>query len=80
MQGKELNEYGELYIQKHPKLKLKLVDGSSLAAAIVVNTIPKGTTQVLLRGHLSKVAYAVADALCQMGLQVRPNRVYVLTK
>ncbi|XP_022964365.1 protein ECERIFERUM 1-like [Cucurbita moschata] len=69
-QGKELNEYGELYIQKHPKLKLKLVDGSSLAAAIVVNTIPKGTTQVLLRGNLSKVAYAVADALCHMGLQV----------
>ncbi|XP_022155719.1 protein ECERIFERUM 1-like isoform X2 [Momordica charantia] len=69
-QGKELNEYGEIYIKRHPKLKLKLVDGSSLAAAIVVNTIPKGTTQVLLRGNLSKVAYAIADALCQMGFQV----------
>lgn len=70
MQGKELNEYGEIYIEKYPKLKIKLVDGSSLAAAIVVNTIPKATTKVLLRGHLSKVAYAIANALCQMGLQV----------
>ncbi|KAL0538420.1 hypothetical protein IC582_027439 [Cucumis melo] len=69
-QGKELNEYGEFYIQKYPKLKIKLVDGSSLAAAIVVNTIPKATTKVLLRGNLSKVAYAVADALCQLGFQV----------
>lgn len=73
MQGKELNEYGEFYIQKYPKLKIKLVDGSSLAAAIVVNTIPKATTKVLLRGNLSKVAYAVADALCQLGFQVSPS-------
>lgn len=70
MQGKDLNGYGEVYIQKHPKLRIRIVDGSSLAAAIVVNTIPKGTTQVLLRGHLSKVAYAIVDALSQMGLQV----------
>ncbi|KGN46281.1 very-long-chain aldehyde decarbonylase CER1 [Cucumis sativus] len=69
-QGKELNEYGEFYIHKYPNLRIKLVDGSSLAAAIVINTIPKATTKVLLRGNLSKVAYAIADALCQLGFQV----------
>jgi len=40
---------------------------------VVLNSIPKGTTQVFLRGNLTKVAYAIADALCEMGIQVRFN-------
>ncbi|CBI38112.3 unnamed protein product, partial [Vitis vinifera] len=56
-QGEELNIYGEIYIHRNPKLKMKLVDGSSLVVAIVLNNNPKGTTQVLFRGKLSKVAY-----------------------
>ncbi|GER54534.1 fatty acid hydroxylase superfamily [Striga asiatica] len=69
-QAKGLNENGELFLRGHPKLKVKLVDGSSLAVAIVLNSIPKGTTQVVLRGNLSKVAYSIALALCQGGIQV----------
>ncbi|KAH7525284.1 hypothetical protein FEM48_Zijuj06G0208600 [Ziziphus jujuba var. spinosa] len=69
-QSEELNRYGRLYVEKNPKLKVKLVDGSSLAVAVVLNNIPKGTTQVLLRGKLAKVAYALALALCQKGIQV----------
>ncbi|KAL6323209.1 hypothetical protein AAG906_029216 [Vitis piasezkii] len=69
-QGEELNIYGELYIHRNPKLKIKVVDGSSLAVAVVLNSIPKGTTQVLFRGKLSKVAYFTALALCQKGIQV----------
>ncbi|KAA3478223.1 protein ECERIFERUM 1-like [Gossypium australe] len=67
---KELNRHGEVYVKKHPQLKVKLVDGSSLAVAVLLNSIPKGTTQVLLRGNLTKVAFAVAFALCQKGIQV----------
>ncbi|MBA0694758.1 hypothetical protein Goari_005031 [Gossypium aridum] len=67
---KELNRYGEVYVKKHPQLKVKLVDGSSLAVAVLLNSIPKGTTQVLLRGNLTKVAFAVAFTLCQKGIQV----------
>ncbi|KAK2968506.1 hypothetical protein RJ640_027556 [Escallonia rubra] len=70
IRGEELNRNGELYIQKYPDLKVKVVNGSSLAVAIVLNTIPKGTTQVLLRGKLSKVACSIASALCQKGIQV----------
>ncbi|KAI4356222.1 hypothetical protein L6164_000261 [Bauhinia variegata] len=66
----ELNSYGELYVKRNPKLKVKVVDGSCLAAAIVINSIPKGTTQVLLRGKLNKVAYAIVFTLCQKGIQV----------
>ncbi|PSS10084.1 Protein ECERIFERUM like [Actinidia chinensis var. chinensis] len=69
-QGEELNKNGELYTRRHPQLKVRVVDGSSLAVAVVLNTIPKGTTQVLLRGSLSKIAYSIALALCKRGIQV----------
>ncbi|KAJ4832148.1 hypothetical protein Tsubulata_015984 [Turnera subulata] len=70
VKGEELNGYGAFYVQKNPGLKIKVVDGSSLAVAIVLNSIPKGTTQVLLRGKLTKVARALVFALCQRGMQV----------
>ncbi|GMJ14502.1 ECERIFERUM 22, ECERIFERUM 1 [Hibiscus trionum] len=73
-QSEELNRYGEVYVKKHPKLKVKLVDGSRLAVAVLLNSIPKGTTGVLLRGNLTKVASAVASALCQRGIQVAVSR------
>lgn len=57
-------------MERHRDLKIKVVDGSSLAVAVVVNSLPKETTQVILRGNLTKVAYAIAFALCQRGIQV----------
>ncbi|CAI9765110.1 unnamed protein product [Fraxinus pennsylvanica] len=73
-QEEKLNGIGELFVRRHPKLKVKLVDGSSLAVAVVLNSIPKGTTQVVLRGNLSKVAYSIALALCQREIQVNAIR------
>lgn len=70
MKGKELNRNGETYIQKYPKLNMRLVDGSSLAVAIVLNKIPQGITQLLLRGKITKVASSIVSALCQKGIQV----------
>ncbi|KAL9668812.1 hypothetical protein QQ045_006352 [Rhodiola kirilowii] len=69
-QEEELNGNGELFIQKYPKLKIRLVDGSSLAVAIVLNNIPKGTSQVLLTGKVSKIAHHVAVNLCKRGISV----------
>ncbi|XP_052170193.1 very-long-chain aldehyde decarbonylase CER1-like [Diospyros lotus] len=69
-QEDELNKNGELYIKRYPQLKVKVVDGSSLAVAVVLHSIPVGTTQVLLRGNPSKVAYSLAFALCQRGIKV----------
>ncbi|KAH7576143.1 hypothetical protein JRO89_XS01G0003100 [Xanthoceras sorbifolium] len=70
IQGEELNRNGEMYVKRNPKLKVKVVDGSSLTVAVVLNSIPPGTTQVVLRGKLSKVARAIAFGLCQRGIQV----------
>ena len=70
LKWKELNRVGELYIEKHPQLKLKLVDGSSLAAAVVLHCIPQGTSHVLLVGKLNKVSRAVALALFHRDVKV----------
>ncbi|CAM0956844.1 unnamed protein product [Alopecurus aequalis] len=69
-QAQSLNGSGELYLQKYPKLGVKLVDGTSLAAAVVVNSIPQGTDQVVLAGNISKVARAVAAALCKKNIKI----------
>ncbi|KAK9118495.1 hypothetical protein Scep_016588 [Stephania cephalantha] len=70
-QGQELNKNGALYTQKHPNMKLKVVDGSGLAVAAVLHSIPKGTRQVFLHGNLSnKMTYAIVKALLQDGVQV----------
>ncbi|KAI3846631.1 hypothetical protein MKX03_029499 [Papaver bracteatum] len=73
-QAQEINRNGEIYIQKHPTLKIKIVDGSSLATAIVVNSITNLKTQhrlvVMIRGKLTKVVSYLALALCQRGVQV----------
>ncbi|KAL9142229.1 hypothetical protein ABFS82_14G155100 [Erythranthe guttata] len=69
-QEEGLNKNGELFLKRQPQLKTKLVDGSSLVVAVVINSILKGTTQVVLKGNLSKVAYSIALALCQGGIQV----------
>ncbi|KAL8495776.1 hypothetical protein ACS0TY_019764 [Phlomoides rotata] len=69
-QDEEYNRIATLIIERYPMLKMKIVDGSSLAIAVVLNTIPKGTTEVLLRGSLSKIAFAIVSALCQQGIKV----------
>lgn len=61
---------GAVFIKKHPKLNIKVVDGSSLAVAIVLNSIPQGTTQVLFRGGLSKLAFAIVSGLLEQGIEV----------
>ncbi|XP_071718446.1 very-long-chain aldehyde decarbonylase CER1-like [Rutidosis leptorrhynchoides] len=69
-QGEDLNKNGKLFIRRNPQLKVKVVDGSSLAVAVVLNSIPKGTTQVVFRGRFNKIASNLALALCQKGIQV----------
>ncbi|KAM3357684.1 hypothetical protein P3S68_020615 [Capsicum galapagoense] len=54
-QDEQLNRNGELYLRRHPRLKVKVIDGSSLAVAVVLNSIPKGTSQVVLRGACPKL-------------------------
>ncbi|KFK42594.1 hypothetical protein AALP_AA1G015600 [Arabis alpina] len=79
-QGEELNRNGEVYIHKHPELKVRVVDGSRLAAAVVINSLPKATTTVVVTGNLTKVAYTIASALCHRGVQVSTLRLHEYEK
>ncbi|EES12488.1 protein ECERIFERUM 1 [Sorghum bicolor] len=73
-QAKTLNRSGELFIQKYPKLRVRLVDGSGLATAVVLKSIPFGTKKVFLSRITSKVAQGTAIALCEIGIQVIMNQ------
>nr|BAD23474.1 CER1-like [Oryza sativa Japonica Group] len=48
-----------------------LNQGSSLAAAVVSNSVASRTDQVILAGNLDKVARAVAMALCKRNVKIR---------
>ncbi|CAL9148187.1 unnamed protein product, partial [Musa hybrid cultivar] len=71
-QADELNGCGMLYVKRNPKLKVRIVDGTSLAVAVVLHSIPKGTQSVLLLvGNVSKMALSLCLALCKVDIQVR---------
>ncbi|KAG9440242.1 hypothetical protein H6P81_020407 [Aristolochia fimbriata] len=70
-QSEELNQNGDLYLQKHPKLKVRLVDGTALACAVVLNGIPQGTKRVIMRGKISKTSCGIVFGLCQKGIKVQ---------
>ncbi|PNX62436.1 protein WAX2, partial [Trifolium pratense] len=50
-------------------MNIKVVDGSSLVVATVLNSIAKGTNEVLLRGKFNKIALAIVNALCSKNVQ-----------
>src|SRR4051812_42311429 len=70
LQAKQLNGNGELFRQKYPKLRVRIVDGSGLATAVALKSIPLDAKQVFLHTGTSKIARAVALALCCRGIQV----------
>uniref|UniRef100_A0A803L0F7 Very-long-chain aldehyde decarbonylase CER1-like C-terminal domain-containing protein n=1 Tax=Chenopodium quinoa TaxID=63459 RepID=A0A803L0F7_CHEQI len=74
IKGEYCNKNGEIFLERHPNFKVKVVDGSSLAVAVVLNSIPVGTSQVMFRGRLSKVTYSIVLALCHKGIQVTTIR------
>ncbi|KAK1694742.1 hypothetical protein QYE76_011439 [Lolium multiflorum] len=55
---------------KYPKLGVRLVDVTSLAAAVVINSIPQGTNKFILAGKITKVACTVASVLCKKNVEV----------
>ncbi|KAL5702381.1 aldehyde oxygenase (deformylating) [Ranunculus cassubicifolius] len=69
-QGEELNKNGEIYIQNNKYLKIRVVDGSTLAAAVILNTIPKETLQVLITGNVTKTCSLVVHELLKKRFQV----------
>ncbi|XP_074577224.1 very-long-chain aldehyde decarbonylase GL1-6-like [Curcuma longa] len=68
-QDDELNGYGKLYVKRNPMLKVKIVDGTNLATAVLLNHIPEETSSVLV-GRVSKLALSLCLALSRKGIKV----------
>lgn len=71
--NEDLNESGKLFVKRHENLRIRIVDGSTLAAAFILNSIPeKETTEVLLiSGGASKLESGIARVLCERGVRVQ---------
>ncbi|KAE8718769.1 Protein ECERIFERUM 3 [Hibiscus syriacus] len=65
-----LNGGGTLFVEKHPDLKVRVVHGNTLTAAVILNEIPKHVDQVFLTGATSKLGRAIALYLCRRRVRV----------
>ncbi|XP_047047694.1 very-long-chain aldehyde decarbonylase GL1-1-like [Lolium rigidum] len=65
-----LNGGGTLFVNKHPDLRVCVVHGNTLTAAVILNEIPKGTTEVFMTGATSKLGRAIALYLCKKRIRV----------
>jgi hypothetical protein len=70
VQNEALNGGGTLFVNKHPDLRVRVVHGNTLTAAVILNEIPKGTAEVFLTGATSKLGRAIALYLCKKRVRV----------
>ena len=69
-QNEALNGGGTLFVKKHPDLRVRVVHGNTLTAAVILNGIPKGTSEVFMTGATSKLGRAIALYLCRRKVRV----------
>ena len=70
MQNEALNGGGVLFVKKHPNLRVRVVHGNTLTAAVTINQIPKDVKEVFLTGATSKLGRAIALYLCRKHVRV----------
>ncbi|WCJ30188.1 Very-long-chain aldehyde decarbonylase GL1-1 [Euphorbia peplus] len=66
-----LNGGGTLFVNKHENLRVRVVHGNTLTAAVILNEIdPNEVNEVFLTGATSKLGRAIALYLCQKRVRV----------
>ncbi|KAF8691264.1 hypothetical protein HU200_040388 [Digitaria exilis] len=65
-----LNGGGTLFVNKHPDLRVRVVHGNTLTAAVILNEIPSNVKEVFLTGATSKLGRAIALYLCRKKIRV----------
>ncbi|XP_004507787.1 very-long-chain aldehyde decarbonylase CER3 [Cicer arietinum] len=68
--NESLNGGGKLFVDKHPNLKVRVVHGNTLTAAVILNELPQDVEEVFLTGATSKLGRAIALYLCQKKVRV----------
>nr|GMD10598.1 protein ECERIFERUM 3-like isoform X2 [Ipomoea batatas] len=65
-----LNGGGTLFVNKHPDLRVRVVHGNTLTAAVILNGIPRDVDEVFLTGATSKLGRAIALYLARQQVRV----------
>ncbi|XP_075077465.1 very-long-chain aldehyde decarbonylase CER3 [Nicotiana tabacum] len=65
-----LNGGGTLFVNKHPNLKVRVVHGNTLTAAVILKEIPENVTEAFLSGATSKLGRVIALYLCRRQVRV----------
>ncbi|CAI5471910.1 unnamed protein product [Closterium sp. Yama58-4] len=65
-----LNGGGTAFLKSHPNLKLRLVHGNTLTAAVILQEISPDAKEVFLAGATSKLGRAIAIYLASKGTKV----------
>ncbi|KAA8540575.1 hypothetical protein F0562_024506 [Nyssa sinensis] len=65
-----LNGGGTLFVNKHPNLKVRVVHGNTLTAAVILHELPRDAEEVFLAGATSKLGRAIALYLARRRVRV----------
>ena len=65
-----LNGGGQLFVDKHPNLRVRVVHGNTLTAAAILKKIPADVKEIFLTGSTSKLGRAIALYLSARGVRV----------
>ncbi|GAB2245967.1 hypothetical protein Droror1_Dr00001460 [Drosera rotundifolia] len=68
--NESLNGGGVLFVNKHPNLKVRVVHGNTLTAAVILDGLPKNVKEVFLTGATSKLGRAIALYLSRRRVRV----------
>jgi hypothetical protein len=68
--NKALNGGGTLFVRKHPNLRVWVVHGNILTAAVIINEIRPDVKEVFLTGATSKFGRAIAFYPCRKQVRV----------
>ncbi|MED6168406.1 Very-long-chain aldehyde decarbonylase cer3 [Stylosanthes scabra] len=68
--NESLNGGGKLFVDKHPELRVRVVHGNTLTAAVILDEIPEHVKEVFLTGATSKLGRAIALYLCRKKVKV----------
>ncbi len=70
LQNEELNGGGALFVEKHKDLRVRVVHGNTLTAAVIIKQLPTNVKEVFMTGSTSKLGRAIALYLCRRGVRV----------
>lgn len=68
--NESLNGGGKLFLQRNPDLKVRLVHGNTLTAAIILRELPDDVAEIFLTGSTSKLGRAISIYLALKGVRV----------